>query len=57
VVSGKPLNEFAEQEIFRPLGMSETRFLPPESWRARIAPTEYENGVPLRGLCTTRRRE
>ena len=50
VVSGKPLNEFAEQEIFRPLGMSETRFLPPESWRARIAPTEYENGVPLRGV-------
>ena len=50
VVSGKPLNEFAEQEIFRPLGMSETRFLPPESWRARIAPTECENGVPLRGV-------
>ena len=50
VVSGQPLNEFAEQEIFRPLGMSETRFLPPESWRARIAPTERENGVPLRGV-------
>ena len=50
VVSGKPLSEFAEQEIFRPLGMTETRFLPPESWRARIAPTERENGVPLRGV-------
>lgn len=50
VVSGKPLNEFAEQEIFRPLRMSETRFLPAESWRARIAPTERENGAPLRGV-------
>ncbi|HUO97497.1 MAG TPA: serine hydrolase domain-containing protein, partial [Rhizomicrobium sp.] len=50
VVSGKPLNEFAEQEIFRPLGMNETRFLPPEGWRPRIAPTERENGVPLRGV-------
>jgi uncharacterized protein YbbC (DUF1343 family)/CubicO group peptidase (beta-lactamase class C family) len=50
VASGKPLNEFAEEQIFRPLGMSETRFLPPESWRARIAPTERENGAPLRGV-------
>lgn len=50
VVSGKPLNEFAAEQIFRPLGMSETRFLPPEGWRARIAPTERENGVPLRGV-------
>ena len=49
-VSGKPLNEFADQEIFRPMGMSETRFLPPESWRVRIAPTERENGAPLRGV-------
>ncbi|MGO9239888.1 MAG: exo-beta-N-acetylmuramidase NamZ domain-containing protein [Bryobacteraceae bacterium] len=50
VVSGKPLNEYAEEEIFRPLGMSETRFLPPPGWRARIAPTERENGTPLRGV-------
>jgi uncharacterized protein YbbC (DUF1343 family)/CubicO group peptidase (beta-lactamase class C family) len=50
VVSGKPLNEFAEQEIFAPLGMHDTRFLPPAGWRARIAPTERDHGVPLRGV-------
>jgi uncharacterized protein YbbC (DUF1343 family)/CubicO group peptidase (beta-lactamase class C family) len=50
VVSGKPLNEFAEQEIFAPLGMHDTRFLPPADWRARIAPTERDHGVPLRGV-------
>jgi uncharacterized protein YbbC (DUF1343 family)/CubicO group peptidase (beta-lactamase class C family) len=50
VVSGKPLNEFAEEEIFAPLGMHDTRFLPPADWRGRIAPTERDRGVPLRGV-------
>jgi uncharacterized protein YbbC (DUF1343 family)/CubicO group peptidase (beta-lactamase class C family) len=50
VVSGKPLNEFAEQEVFQPLGMHDTRYLPPAEWRARIAPTERDHGVPLRGV-------
>ncbi len=49
-VTGKPLNEFADENIFRPLGMKETRFLPPANWSSRIAPTEYdENGKMLRG--------
>src|SRR5208282_3743587 len=39
-LSGEPLNEFAEKSFFVPLGMRETRFLPPASWRPRIAPTE-----------------
>ncbi len=39
-VSGLPLNEFALENIFRPLGMSQTRFLPPAEWKPRIAPTE-----------------
>ncbi len=39
-VSGMPLNEFAEEQIFKPLGMRETRFLPPVEWLPRIAPTE-----------------
>ena len=39
-LSGEPLNEFAEKSFFAPLGMRETRFLPPASWRPRIAPTE-----------------
>jgi len=49
-VSGLPLDEYAAQNIFAPLGMSTTRFLPPAQWRSRIAPTEYdENHQMLRG--------
>lgn len=50
-VAGEPLNEYAERHVFRPLGMRHTRFLPPEEWRERIAPTQFdENGVMLRGV-------
>ncbi len=50
-VSGMPLNEYAAKKIFEPLGMTETRFLPPAGWLPRIAPTQYdENGKMLRGV-------
>ncbi len=50
-VSGMKLDEFAAKHFFAPLGMESTRFLPPEDWRPRIAPTEKdENGVMLRGV-------
>ena len=51
-VSGKPLDEFAHDEIFQPLGMKETTYLPPASWKPRIAPTEIPPGeqMPLRGV-------
>ena len=39
-VSGERLDRYAKARIFDPLGMTETAFLPPESWRPRIAPTE-----------------
>lgn len=39
-VSGKTLDAFARENVFRPLGMSDTAFNPPAGWRARIAPTE-----------------
>ncbi len=50
-VSGIGLNEFAAKHVFEPLHMDSTRFLPPEDWKPRIAPTEKdENGVMLRGV-------
>jgi uncharacterized protein YbbC (DUF1343 family)/CubicO group peptidase (beta-lactamase class C family) len=49
-VSGIPLNEYAEKNIFAPLGMRDTQFLPTADWISRIAPTQYdENGKMLRG--------
>ncbi|MCL4523930.1 MAG: DUF1343 domain-containing protein [Acidobacteria bacterium] len=39
-VSGLPVNEFALENIYKPLGMKHTRFLPPAEWKPRIAPTE-----------------
>lgn len=39
-LSGKPLDMFAAERIFRPLGMRDTMFTPPAPLRPRIAPTE-----------------
>jgi CubicO group peptidase (beta-lactamase class C family) len=39
-VSGVRLDQFAAEHIFKPLGMSDTMFNPPERLRARIAPTQ-----------------
>jgi beta-glucosidase-like glycosyl hydrolase/CubicO group peptidase (beta-lactamase class C family) len=41
-ITGKPLNEFAQERIFQPLGMQNTMFKPPAALRARIAPTEND---------------
>ncbi|HLO07993.1 MAG TPA: serine hydrolase domain-containing protein, partial [Terriglobales bacterium] len=50
-VTGKTLDEYCARKIFRPLHMTHTRFLPPASWRPKIAPTEYdEQGKMLRGV-------
>jgi len=51
-LSGQPLNEYARDHVFVPLGMKETTFLPPGSWIPRIAPTERpsKDALPLRGL-------
>ncbi len=43
-VSGRPLDQFAAEEIFAPLRMSDTAYNPPAAWRDRIAPTEQRDG-------------
>jgi uncharacterized protein YbbC (DUF1343 family)/CubicO group peptidase (beta-lactamase class C family) len=64
-VSGVPLDEFAEREIFRPLGMKDSHFRPLATSRflgdrtgladplrpalSRVAPTERRDGHWLRG--------
>ena len=48
-VAARPLERFTEDSIFTPLGMRNTRYLPPDSWRARIAPTGVWRGHPIAG--------
>ncbi|HTD43771.1 MAG TPA: exo-beta-N-acetylmuramidase NamZ domain-containing protein [Bryobacteraceae bacterium] len=50
-VSGETLDAYTTQHIFVPLKMTRTRFVPPAVWRAKIAPTQYdENEHMLRGV-------
>ena len=51
-LSGQSLAEFAHDQIYAPLGMHDTEFLPSPALLSRIAPTEYEeeNGMPFRGV-------
>jgi uncharacterized protein YbbC (DUF1343 family)/CubicO group peptidase (beta-lactamase class C family) len=42
-ISGQPLNVYAQEHIFTPLGMVHTRFLPGKEWVSRIAPTAYDD--------------
>jgi uncharacterized protein YbbC (DUF1343 family) len=50
-VSGMSLDEYSAKNIFEPLEMKDTRFLPSTEWLPRIAPTEYdESKHMLRGV-------
>lgn len=49
-VSGQPLQDFVQKEIYQPLKMTDTGYLPPASKLERIAPTEVVNGKPYRGV-------
>lgn len=48
-LSGKPLSTFAAEEIFGPLGMRDTGFVPSPELRARAAPTEQRDGGFIQG--------
>jgi uncharacterized protein YbbC (DUF1343 family)/CubicO group peptidase (beta-lactamase class C family) len=50
-LSGQMLSDFARVNIFEPLGMKDSMFLPPAALRPRIAPTEIDpvSGRPLWG--------
>jgi uncharacterized protein YbbC (DUF1343 family)/CubicO group peptidase (beta-lactamase class C family) len=47
--SGQPLDEFAKDAIFAPLGMNDTSFRPDPARKPRVAPTEKRNGDWIRG--------
>src|SRR6202522_114824 len=50
-VSGMSLPEYCDKNIFIPLKMTHTCFLPPASWLPKIAPTQYdEHEKMLRGV-------
>jgi CubicO group peptidase (beta-lactamase class C family) len=48
-VSGKPLDAFAHEHVFAPLGMNETGFRPEGKLKERAAPTEQRDGRWLVG--------
>src|SRR6266567_1622868 len=49
-VSGGKLDEFVAREVYQPLKMADTRYLPPASEIPRIAPTEKVDNMILRGV-------
>jgi uncharacterized protein YbbC (DUF1343 family)/CubicO group peptidase (beta-lactamase class C family) len=49
-VSGESLDAYTARHVFAPLKMAHTRYLPPKAWRAKIAPTQFdEHNNMLRG--------
>jgi uncharacterized protein YbbC (DUF1343 family)/CubicO group peptidase (beta-lactamase class C family) len=50
-VSGKPLNIYCDEQIFKPIGMKNTCFSPPRSLQSCIAPTQYRRGRRGEMLC------
>ncbi len=50
-VSGTSLDQYCRKNIFLPLMMTHTRFLPPAAWLPKIAPTQFdEHDKMLRGV-------
>ncbi len=49
-VTGKTIAEFADETIFKPLGMIRTFYRPPDAILGLCVPTEVIGGIPLRGI-------
>ena len=45
-LTGKPLDELANEYIFTPAGMKDTMYKPPKKLWPQIAPTEIDNQIP-----------
>ena len=41
-ITGRSFDQVLADDVFTPLGMTSTRFTPPNTWRDRIAPTEMD---------------
>ncbi|HSD32487.1 MAG TPA: serine hydrolase domain-containing protein [Gemmatimonadales bacterium] len=41
-ITGERIDHYLTRRVFEPLGMTSTRYLPPGSWRDRLAPTEID---------------
>jgi CubicO group peptidase (beta-lactamase class C family) len=48
-ISGKSLDVFAKDGIFKKLGMTDSCFNPPAAWKDRIAPTEWDGSKYIAG--------
>lgn len=48
-VSGKPVDEFARENVFAPLKMNDTGYKPGEKLLPRVAPTGKRDGAVIRG--------
>jgi len=50
IVTGQSIAEFSKENIFDPLGMTHTFYVPPEEFHPLCVPTEVIDGVPLVGF-------
>ncbi len=48
-ISGKSVHEFSRENIYQPLGMTATGYLPSDELKARAAPTEERDGHWMQG--------
>jgi CubicO group peptidase (beta-lactamase class C family) len=41
-ITGRPFDQLVADDVFTPIDMTATRFVPPTTWRSHIAPTEVD---------------